>query len=110
MRLDPKSASTHVDRGAIYQAQGDFDRAIADYDEAIRFNPNDANAFLSRANAYRGKHDLERAKQDLEAALRLDPQLAAAKDALDEVNGLITKSAAPPTAAAPTRLRLLRLR
>ena len=101
VRLDPKSASTHVDRGAIYQAQGDFDRAIVDYDAAIQIDPKDANAFLGRANAHRGKHDLERAKQDLEAVLRLAPQLTAAKDILNEVNGLIAQSAAPPTAAAP---------
>ncbi len=101
LKLDPKSALTHIDRGAIYQAEGDFDRAIADYDEAIQFDPNDANAFLSRANAYRGKHDLERTKQDLQAALRLDSRLTVAKDLLDEVNGLITKSAAPPTEAVP---------
>jgi tetratricopeptide (TPR) repeat protein len=69
---------------------------------SIGIDPNFANAFLTRANAYRGKHDLERAKEDLEAALRLDPQLAPAKDALDEVNRLIAKSAAPPTVAAPT--------
>ena len=102
LKLDPKSALTHIDRGAIYQAEGDFDRAIADYDEAIQFDPNDANAFLGRANSYRGKHDLERTKQDLQAALRRDPRLAAAKGVLDEVNGLLTKSAASPTAAAPT--------
>ena len=102
LKLDPKSALTHIDRGAIYQAEGDFDRAIADYDEAIQFDPNDANAFLGRANTYRGKHDLERTKQDLQAALRRDPRLAAAKGVLDEVNGLLTRSAASPTAAAPT--------
>jgi len=102
VRLNPKSASTYVDRGAIYEAQGDFDRAIVDYDAAIQIDPKDANAFLGRANAYRGKRDLERAKQDLEAVLRLSPQLTAAKDILNEVNGLIAQSAAPPTAAAPT--------
>jgi len=102
VRLDPESASTRVDRGAIYLAQGDFDRAIVDYDAAIRIDPKNANAFLGRANAYRGKHDLERAKQDLEFVLRLAPQLTVAKDILNEVNGLIAQSAAPPTAAAPT--------
>ena len=101
VRLDPKSASTHVDRGAIYQAQGDFDRAVVDYDTAIQIDPKDANAFLGRANAHRGKHDLEGAKQDLETALRLAPPLTAAQDSLNEVNGLIAQSAAPPTAAAP---------
>jgi Mg2+-importing ATPase len=97
-----KSPAAFYGRPEAYRAKNDFDRAIADYDEAIRIDPNSANAFLSRANAYRGKHDLERAKQDLEAVLRLAPQLTAAKDILNEVNGLIAQSAAPPTAAAPT--------
>ena len=101
-----KSAAAFYGRAEAYRAKNDLDRAIADYDEAIRIDPNSANAFLGRANAYRGKHALEGAKQDLEAALRLDPQLAAANDALDEVNRLIaesaTKNAAPPTVEAPT--------
>src|SRR5262249_30224976 len=45
---------------------------------------------------YRAKDDLERARQDLETALRLNPQLASAKDALDEVYDLTTKRAPPP--------------
>ena len=47
---------------------------------------------------YRGKHELELAKADLEQALRLDPNLAAAKKALDDVTKLLGNRAVAPTA------------
>jgi tetratricopeptide (TPR) repeat protein len=96
----PKSAAAFSGRGETYRAKNDLDRAIADYDKALQLDDNLVTAYGGRARAYRGKG--ERAKEDLEAALRLDPQLAPAKDALDEVNRLIAKSAAPLTVAAPT--------
>jgi tetratricopeptide (TPR) repeat protein len=128
VRLDPQSASLYLDRAAIYLAKGYLDQAIADYDKAIerdpklavahnnrglafsakgeldkavRLDPKFADAFFNRANSFREKHDLERARQDLQAALRLDPQLASAKEALDDVIRLIAKTTLPPTPAAP---------
>ena len=41
-------------RGNAYEAQGDFARAISDYDEAIRLNPNDKVALANRNTALKG--------------------------------------------------------
>ena len=39
-------------RGFAYDAQGEHERAIQDYDEAIRLDPHDAEAYYSRGMAY----------------------------------------------------------
>jgi tetratricopeptide (TPR) repeat protein len=52
------------------------DRAIADYDEAIRLNPEDADAYSNRGNAYFHKGDFDRAITDYDEAIRLNPEFA----------------------------------
>ena len=69
-------AGTFYNRGNAYGRKGDYDRAIQDYDQAIRLNPNYANAFNNRGNAYRNKQDYDRALADYEAAARIDPKVA----------------------------------
>src|SRR5207248_2380481 len=49
VRLAPKNAVVIVVRGNIQVMAGKFDKAIEDYDEAIRLDPNLADAFAGRA-------------------------------------------------------------
>jgi tetratricopeptide (TPR) repeat protein len=46
------------------EVQGEYDRAIADYTEAIRLNPGDAAAYNNRGIAWLGKNQFKRACQD----------------------------------------------
>ena len=50
-----------------------IDRAIEDYDQAIRLNPNFAEAFYNRGVAYDGKGQPDRAIEDYDQAIRLNP-------------------------------------
>src|SRR5438093_13657838 len=45
-------AMTFLNRGNAYSTKGDYDRAIQDFDQAIRLNPNYVPAFFNRGNAY----------------------------------------------------------
>ena len=54
--------------------RGDFDQAIADFNEVIRLDPNNARAYSVRGACFVRKGDLARALVDLEASLRLDPK------------------------------------
>jgi tetratricopeptide (TPR) repeat protein len=54
-----------------YSHKGDYDRAIADFSEAIRLQPDDAFVFYHRSEAYEKKGDHERAKADFTAFGRL---------------------------------------
>jgi tetratricopeptide (TPR) repeat protein len=49
-----------------------YDKAIADYDQAIRIEPR-ANFFTNRGDSYQFKGELGTALGDYESALRLDP-------------------------------------
>jgi hypothetical protein len=57
-------AAAFLNRGRGYAGKRDYDRAIQDYDQAIRLDPNNAAAFSSRGNAYNHKHEYDRAIQD----------------------------------------------
>ena len=48
--LDPRNDGAFVNRGIAHRRAGDLDRAIKDYDEAIRLNPRAADAFNNRGN------------------------------------------------------------
>lgn len=50
------------DSGIAYRKKGNYDRAIQDYNEAIRLNPNYVDAFNDRGNAYFDKKDYDRAR------------------------------------------------
>ena len=48
----PKRAVAYNNRGIAYAAKGDLDRAIADFNEAIRLDPKDATAYTNRGLTY----------------------------------------------------------
>ncbi|MGA2129871.1 MAG: tetratricopeptide repeat protein [Xanthobacteraceae bacterium] len=67
-------AEALVDRGAAaYGATGNADRAIVDFDAAIRIDPSYAVAFFDRGVAYGAKGDYDRAIADYSEVIRLDP-------------------------------------
>ena len=66
-------AKAFDNRGVAYMRKGDYDRAIRDYDDALRLNPNSANAFYNRGLTNRLKGDYDHAIQDYNQALRLKP-------------------------------------
>ena len=74
--LDPQNDGALVNRGIAHRRAGDLERALRDYNEAIRLNPGAADAFNNRGNAYRDLDDLERAMRDYDQAIRLDPHYA----------------------------------
>ncbi len=65
-------------RGNAYKAQKDLDRAMADYNEAIRLDPKLAVAFSDRGLAFQAQGDHQRAMADFNQAIELDPKLALA--------------------------------
>src|SRR5215510_15079014 len=60
-------------RGNGFHAKKQYDRAIADYDDAIELNPRYANAYSNRGAAYAHKRDYDRAIRDYNDAIRFEP-------------------------------------
>ena len=58
-----------------YAHRGEYDRAIQDYDQALRLDPNLAEAYHDRGRAYLYKGEYDRAIQDYDQALGSIPTL-----------------------------------
>jgi tetratricopeptide (TPR) repeat protein len=68
-----------IARAAAYDRKEQIDRAIADYDLALRLDPALADIFNARGELWRKKGDRPRALTDFGAAIRLNPNHAAAR-------------------------------
>lgn len=90
IRRDPSDPVLYTIRAGTYRQLGEFDKAIADYTEAIRLSsaqapdhPADAlkrsglaaRAYRDRGECYDAKREPEKAVADYKEADRLDPQL-----------------------------------
>ncbi|MDR1074069.1 MAG: tetratricopeptide repeat protein, partial [Treponema sp.] len=80
---NPTHADAYYNRGYAYVEKGDYDIAIADYNQALRLNPNLASAYLNRGFAYVMKGDYTRARADWEKTLQLNPADANARNNLE---------------------------
>jgi lipoprotein NlpI len=65
-------------RGRAWSDKGQFERAIQDFDQAIRLDPNYADAFNNRGIAFSGKGDYDHAIENFDRAIALDPNFAIA--------------------------------
>jgi tetratricopeptide (TPR) repeat protein len=74
IQLDPKLSWGYYARGNVYQSKRDYDRAIADYTEAIRLSSRFYQAYFLRAYIYSEKNDFDRAIADYTEVIRIDPQ------------------------------------
>ena len=62
-------ATIYDNRAMELRQQGDYDRAIADYSEAIRMDADLTGAYAGRGLAYEAKVDVEKATADYRKAL-----------------------------------------
>jgi len=78
--IDPDFVDARLRRGFAYQATGQLDQAMADFDYAIRLAPRDPSPYHARAalhwikgNREDPDHNYELALKDYEQAIQLDP-------------------------------------
>jgi len=71
----PPNGTIFHNRGNAWRSKGDYARAIADYDEAIRLTPKEAYAYQNRGIAKQALGDLDGALADINEAIRLNPAL-----------------------------------
>jgi tetratricopeptide (TPR) repeat protein len=68
-----------IARAGVYDRKDQIDRAIGDYDTALRLDPTLADTFNARGELWRKKGARPRALADFAAAIKLNPDHPAAK-------------------------------
>ena len=77
LRLDPKNALAFLPARVLRGTnKNEFDKAIADCNEAIRLDPKNADAFYNRGLALESKKEFDKAIADFNEAIQLDPKNA----------------------------------
>jgi len=85
-----KLAEAFNNRGVGYRLKGDYDRAVADYNQAIKLNAKFASAYNNRGVAYDKKGEYDRAILDYDQAIKLRPSAEGHYDrAIDDYNQAI---------------------
>jgi tetratricopeptide (TPR) repeat protein len=76
---DPERLSeVFSNRGLLYFGSEDQNRAVADFNEAIRLDPKNAASRYNRGNAFNAKGEYNSAVVDYSEAIRLNPAFALA--------------------------------
>ena len=66
----------HTNRADTWSRKGQYDRAIADADAALRLDARHVRGYLIRASAWDNKGAYDRALAEYDAAIRLEPRQA----------------------------------
>ncbi len=66
----------YINRGSAYLSKGDPERALADFDHAIKLRPGPVFGYVNRAAAYFAKKDYDHALADLDHAIKVRPDFA----------------------------------
>lgn len=74
--IGPELAAIYDNRAIELRQIGQYDRAIADYSEAIRHDAQLTGAYTGRGLAYEGANEREKAKADYRKVLTLAPKYA----------------------------------
>jgi tetratricopeptide (TPR) repeat protein len=69
-------AIAHTERGIAYVTLLDYDRALQDFDHAIRADATYAKAFANRGAVYGAKQDFDKAIEDFTRVVTLEPRSA----------------------------------
>src|SRR5262245_48590722 len=74
----PTDPHNYYFRAGVFQTNGEYDRAIEDYDRAIRLGPARPAYYIERATCLLGKKDFAQAIASANEALKLEPKAAGA--------------------------------
>jgi tetratricopeptide (TPR) repeat protein len=75
IELNPEDAQAYHDRGFAFNAQGEWDKAIAEFNKAIELDPRFVEAYNNRGLSYINKGDNNKAIADYSKAIQLNQNI-----------------------------------
>jgi Tfp pilus assembly protein PilF len=72
----PHSVTPHFALGNVYKSEGMIDRAVEQYDIALRLKPDDVDVRNNLGNIYRSEGEIDQAIEQYNMALRIKPDNA----------------------------------
>ena len=78
LELDLQQPAIYNNRGNMYAAIGEIDKAVSDLSKAIELKPDYANAYNNRGEAYRSKGEVDEAVNDYSRAIEVKSDFAEA--------------------------------
>ena len=84
LTFNPKIVEDYIKRGNAYSYIGEYDKAIPDYDQAIKLKPHYATAYYHRGVAYCKKREYDKAIKDYNEVIKREPDYAEAYSARGE--------------------------
>jgi tetratricopeptide (TPR) repeat protein len=106
-QLLDRLAIAYNNRGVAYRLKTEYDKAIDDFNEAIKLRPNYPNALNNRAVAYRNKGDLDHALADYDQAIALKP-IISPRTIIVVSPSMIRANTNEPSPISPSSSRLTR--
>ncbi|KAJ0420393.1 hypothetical protein BJY00DRAFT_284221 [Aspergillus carlsbadensis] len=91
--LDSNNHVLHSNRSAVYAAQGEYEKALADAEKAIEIKPDWSKGHQRKGAACRGLGDLLSAHDAYEEALKIEPTNEQAKNGFNAVKRAIEAEA-----------------
>lgn len=90
LTIDPKNVEGLVARGALYANSGNFQKAIEDFETALKLNPSHANArkymgetLVALGRSYEEENKLEEARKAYQSCLSIIPYHEEAQNSLE---------------------------
>lgn len=110
LNIDPKNVEGLVARGALFANSGNFQKAIEDFEAALKLNPSHANArkymgetLVALGRSYEEENKIDEARKAYQSCLTIIPYHEEAKNSLDFLKN---KSSGSKNLIEPTELLL----
>ena len=86
LSLDSTLAESHNNLGLIFHKQGQLEKALRQYERAVRFAPSTGFYYSNLGNVYLEMDQLDQAQAAVERAIELDEKLYSARILLGDIH------------------------
>jgi len=87
-QTENKTYTELIEVGKFYFVNGKFDKAIEEFNKAVKLNPKDPEIYYNLGLAYESKSELDEARKMYGKAVEINPNYSLAKEHLSKLIGI----------------------